>query len=200
MNKFISIYILENYKELGISEKKYIPSFYNSYRYDTKVSYYILNNIYCKYVKKEMKKDDIILDINGKPIFKDKNLFFNISHSKDFLAVGLANTNIGIDIEQNRKIKENAIKKIYSPKDTENDKIKVWNIKEAYSKYLGIGLKLDFSKISIQEININCNLYKCNTIMNNNENMYFSLCYNKENSSIIPNIHIAKVIARKNIC
>ncbi len=42
---------------------------------------------------------------HGKPYLKDLNIFFNISHSKDFIVVAIADTNCAIDIEfiKNRK-------------------------------------------------------------------------------------------------
>ena len=156
-----------------------IPKSYGSFRNETKIAYLLLNALHYKNFKKFINMDTIVRDENGKPIFSDKDLYFNISHSKDYIACSLAPVNIGIDIEQDRVIKANIIEKIKHHNDENISLIELWNIKEAYSKYLGIGLKLDFSKISIEDIKEKSNTK--NDIYNiDNEKLYFAMCYDKK--------------------
>ena len=135
-----------------------VPKYYNIIKDETKISYLLLSYIYYNKYNKRLDISSIYKDKNGKPIFLDNKLYFNISHSKNYITCSLSNTNIGVDLEEDRIIKDTLINKIKNKNDIDLDIIQIWNIKEAYSKYLGIGLKLDFSKISINEIKKNINL------------------------------------------
>lgn len=90
---------------------------------------------------------------NGKPFLVNKpHIFFNISHSNDLVACSVSNKPIGIDIE---KIEDGDIesmitvlheneKKSISSKSSYNEKkdlfYKIWTLKEAFSKKIGLGL------------------------------------------------------------
>ena len=172
--KYIETYIV---KKIDISNFNIsLPKFYNNYKNETKLAYLLLNYIYYKKYNSFLNINFISKDKNNKPIFLKNNLYFNISHSKNYVACSLSTTNIGIDLEEDRVIKDKTLNKITHFNDKNISSIKIWNIKEAYSKYLGIGLKLNFSKISIEEIKTNVNL---NSSIYNIENkiLYFSLCY-----------------------
>ena len=181
----INTYIIKKFDIDNLNVK--LPSFYKASKNETKLAYLLLNYLYYEKFKKILNINLIAKDDNNKPIFLNNNIFFNISHSKNYVCCSLANINIGIDLEEDRDIKENVLNKIINEKDKNIAPIKIWNIKEAYSKYLGIGLKLDFSKISVKEI-------KKNTILNtffhniNNTNIYFSICCDK-NKYISNNIN-----------
>ena len=165
-----------------------VPKYYNIIKDETKISYLLLSYIYYNKYNKRLDISSIYKDKNGKPIFLDNKLYFNISHSKNYITCSLSNTNIGVDLEEDRIIKDTLINKIKNKNDIDLDIIQIWNIKEAYSKYLGIGLKLDFSKISINEniknINLISNIYNLK-----NNNLYLSLCYNIKENDIQNNIN-----------
>ena len=165
-----------------------VPKYYNIIKDETKISYLFLNYIYYNKYNKRLDISSIYKDKNGKPIFLDNKLYFNISHSKNYITCSLSNTNIGVDLEEDRIIKDTLINKIKNKNDIDLDIIQIWNIKEAYSKYLGIGLKLDFSKISINEIKKNINLIS-NIYNLKNNNLYLSLCYNIKENDIQNNIN-----------
>ncbi len=165
-----------------------VPKYYNIIKDETKISYLLLSYIYYNKYNKRLDISSIYKDKNGKPIFLDNKLYFNISHSKNYITCSLSNTNIGVDLEEDRIIKDTLINKIKNKNDIDLDIIQIWNIKEAYSKYLGIGLKLDFSKISINEIKKNINLIS-NIYNLKNNNLYLSLCYNIKENDIQNNIN-----------
>lgn len=106
----------------------------------------ILNYIKEKYnVKSEF-------DVNqfGKPYFKDACIKFNVSHSKDIVIVSVCDDEIGIDVlEYERNIKTNLCKLICNSNDENKELIDVWTIKEAYLKYIGIGLVKDINNIIV---------------------------------------------------
>lgn len=122
----------------------------------------------------------ISIDCNGKPQIKNhEGLFFNISHSKNKIAVVVSDEEIGIDIEVMRPYSLRLAKKIcnkeellyifghhpYETEFTENTSketlhrfFEVWTAKEAYFKCIGTGLpslrkmkalSLDFPKTKI---------------------------------------------------
>lgn len=184
--KYIDTYIIKKFDVSSFNVN--VPKIYTNVKEETKLSYLLLNYIYYKNYKKFLDVWGISKDKNGKPIFLENDLYFNISHSNTYVTCSLATTNIGIDIEEDRLIKYSTEIKIKHIDDKFIDAINIWNIKEAYSKYLGTGLKLDFSKISINEIKKNVNLIN-NKYSIENKNIYFSLCYDLKEKKLINNIN-----------
>lgn len=100
--------------------------------------------------------------IYGKPSLNGyPEIYFNISHSGDWVVVSVGNCNIGIDVE---KIRHDT-RKLYKDVLSDNERvfveqldglcaddyfIKQWTIKEAYTKLLGIGLNKYFPEIDIK--------------------------------------------------
>ena len=75
---------------------------------ETELSYIILKDM----LKKLKQNEDLIeLSENGKPYFKNSNLFFNYSHSKNYILVGISSSEIGVDIEENRIISDQVSEK-----------------------------------------------------------------------------------------
>src|SRR5574344_173714 len=61
---------------------------------------YILGRFITKFVAKNLyNKTDLDIIENKKPIFKNSDLNFSISHSTDIVAVAFDNNNVGLDIE-----------------------------------------------------------------------------------------------------
>lgn len=157
----MDIYIIDNFEANKLSLA--VPSFYKIVKNETIVSYLLLKYAYFKAFNKELNINHILKDKNGKPYLKNKEIFFNISHSKNYVCCGISKFEIGIDIEENRKINKASIKKILTEDEYQIPDIKIieyWVIKEAYSKYLGLGLKLNFSDISVKNIEKLTNLSK----------------------------------------
>ena len=106
---------------------------------------------------------------NGKGYVKDTNdLYFNISHSGDYCVLVLSDKEVGIDIQEVRKINENIAVKYFDKKDNEyifektdektNRFIKVWCAKESFAKLTGRGFSEglgsfyeDFSEMEIRD-------------------------------------------------
>ena len=86
----------------------------------------------------------------GKPYLKNK--YFNISHADNYLVLGIADEEIGVDM-QKITFKKN-VEKLFSEEEqnllkTAKEKIftRYWVLKESYAKYLGVGI----SKKILQE-------------------------------------------------
>ena len=120
------------------------------------IAWYMLYKLLLVYHNIDLTKCNIYENKNGKPYIND--LFFNITHSKDFIGIIISNQECGIDIEKiELKVdKERFAKKILNDieyqeflKDNSIDfLIQKWTKIETYYKIIGEGL-------SFKNININ---------------------------------------------
>lgn len=94
-------------------------------------------------------------DKHGKPYIEGHpKVCFNLSHSGEYAVIAYGDRPVGIDIQKARDVKEAFARRImneaeYSGQDvpdmTDSKEIcRIWTIKEAYSKLIGIGLSYDF--------------------------------------------------------
>ena len=112
--------------------------------------------------------DEIIIDDNGKPYFKNSNIHFNYSHSKNYIACVISNYEVGIDIEEkSRIISDDISKKYLNGVEDYNDRLIQWVKKEAYSKLKGLGLQIGFSNLEFDSI--------CNDLLINDEEYVCSI-------------------------
>lgn len=115
--------------------------------------------------------EDIIIftSENGKPYIKNLPVFFNISHSDDYVVCAVSDEEIGIDIEKIRYIKPSVAKKFFNadeikyvfggkepdsfkdnmPEDVMFRFFEVWTYKEACVKFTGKGLSDLGSEIDV---------------------------------------------------
>lgn len=124
----------------------------------------------------------IIKNKYGKPFIKDMNLFFNISHSKDFVVCAISKNEIGIDIVQVSESKESVINQFATYKEKQyinelkNDYFKrsfeIFALKEAYFKCLGTNLNY----IKEIEFEFDNSIIKCNK-----NNFLFKLMHDIDN-------------------
>lgn len=123
-----------------------------------------------------MAENDIVFarTENGKPYAVDSDIYFSISHSKEFVVCAVGHEEIGIDIEQIRKVEP----RITDISCTETDKeyifggkdksaldadmlerfFEVWTAKEAYLKYIGTGI-MGLKTVSYEDIKPFCKTY-----------------------------------------
>ena len=150
INDFSKNDINNFYKKIPKLKKDKIDKYKN---YDTKirsiVAEILLNNLLSK---KNISYNSLDYYINeyGKPYFKNYDLFFNISHSFDYVITTISDKEIGIDIEKVRKTPLNIINQFATEKEKEyilssNNNIeerifKIYTLKEAYFKMLGTNL------------------------------------------------------------
>lgn len=155
-------YVIKNINDFN---KNDINNFYNKIpklkkdkidkykNYDTKVRSIVgeilLKNLLSK-SNISYKSLDYYINENGKPYLKNYNIFFNISHSFDYVITTISDKEIGIDIEKIRKTPLNIINQFATEKEKEyilssNNNIeerifKIYTLKEAYFKMLGTNL------------------------------------------------------------
>ena len=95
----------------------------------------------------------------GKPYLEDyPDFHFNISHTRDALAVAIADNDIGVDIEHIKKADVKIADRFFALPEKEfvmqsADKNKafyqIWTRKEAYIKYLGRGLSVPLTYFNV---------------------------------------------------
>lgn len=120
--------------------------------------------------KNKINYNDITIIKNeyGKPYIKDNNLYYNISHSNEYVICAISNKEIGVDIEKIRHVKKNVPNQFATPKEIEyinefnerHDKrcFEIYTLKEAYLKCLGTNLNF----IKEVEFELKLNSIKCN--------------------------------------
>ncbi len=113
----------------------------------------LLKNIF---EKQQLKMEEIYYEENGKP--KIDGIFFNISHSGDFVICAVSEKPVGCDIEKIGQIRKGFAERYFSQKETAHldrfeDKkrwdefYRLWTIKESYVKMKGEGLGKSLEQI-----------------------------------------------------
>ena len=99
------------------------------------------NNLYFDY--------EIAYNSQGKPYFlTNREIFFNISHSSNYVVCIIGDRPVGIDIEGGRKGRQNLAWRFFDKSEAEwieegdSDErfFRIWTLKEAYGKATGLGV------------------------------------------------------------
>ena len=114
-------------------------------------------------------------DENGKPYPVNINLHFNISHAEDYVVCVVSDNKIGVDIEKIKPVNLNIAKRFFNEeeqiyifghkphkenfeqeptKDLLKRFFEVWTAKEAFLKYLGVGLTENLQEIKVNQNNL----------------------------------------------
>ena len=126
---------------------------------------------------------------NDKPVLINGNgLYFNISHSGDYVALALSDREVGCDIQEIRPYSPRVAKRNYCEKETEfiensdnkdESFIRLWALKESVLKFDGSGIagglsNYDFSPYAGEN---EFTAFGCNFYVEKIENTYFALCH-----------------------
>ena len=85
---------------------------------------YLLKNGLNDYYNLDYSNISILRNCNGKPYIENSNIYYNISHSNDYVICVFSNRNVGIDIEKKKK----------------DFDIKSFTLKESYIKMKGLSI------------------------------------------------------------
>ena len=129
------------------------------------------------------KIPEILTEKIGKPYFKNSNILFNLSHTRNGVICSIYKNRVGCDIEN---IVEKIIpaKSILCPNEMEmigeNTRYftKIWTLKEAYSKCTGLGLTEKLNNIDFSRF-INNKIFKINDYLffsDNKQDLNYSIC------------------------
>lgn len=110
------------------------------------------------YLKLDVDIKDICYSDNGKPYIKNSNIKFNYSHSKNYIACCVSYVDMGIDVEDEFNMSDEA--RIMYLSGINDDIRRNFVTKEAYCKLLGdfddeFFKKLDINSISKNKYEIN---------------------------------------------
>jgi len=88
---------------------------------------------------------------HGKPYLQNNSdIFFNLSHSGDYVLCGIADRQIGVDIQKRHDKDVSGVKeKIHNAQDEDEDFFLLFSAKEAFCKCTGEGLQRDLSHIAV---------------------------------------------------
>lgn len=88
-----------------------------------------------------------------------ENIYFNMSHSRKFVACAISDKEVGIDIEYNDPTIDLNIARNYfynqeyesimNAKNPSDEFFRYWVLKESYMKYTGLGFNLDLDNFEI---------------------------------------------------
>lgn len=103
---------------------------------------------------------------NGKPFFSGgEDIFFNLSHSGEYVLCAVSDGEVGCDIEEIKDLKESLAKRIFSEteysdimsKNTAKERsaefFRYWTLRESYIKFTGQGLSLPLSDFFVTREN-----------------------------------------------
>ena len=144
----------------------------NIKREESKKAYTLLK-IILKQLNKELDMKKIKISEYGKPYNEDNTFQFNYSHSKNYIACAVSTEKVGIDIEDEFIISQEA-NDLYLHTSEENAKYH-WVMKEAYFKWKEKFTDKDFKNCNIETI-------PCYHYIIENEDYTCIVCYeNKKN-------------------
>ncbi|MDR2856102.1 MAG: 4'-phosphopantetheinyl transferase superfamily protein [Methanomicrobiales archaeon] len=98
---------------------------------------------------------------NGKPYLKDQSTHFNISHSGDYVVLGAAKRDIGVDIEKIASYPDRVAIRCFTPlerewmkQEGENEAFyRLWTAKESVMKASGLGFSLPPEAFTVLPMN-----------------------------------------------
>lgn len=108
---------------------------------------------------------DIEIGTYGKPYFKGKHVYFNISHTSNAIACAVESSEVGVDIQNNIREYERIIKRVCAPSEIEKIRsdalpiqyfTKLWTLKESYVKCIGTGIWDSISQIDFSTFDTEC--------------------------------------------
>lgn len=98
----------------------------------------------------------------GKPYIVGHPIHYNISHSGQYVVLVTANSEVGVDVQEKRETRREAIAKrffakeewqVFSECNSEEERMdlfyNIWCRKEAYGKYLGTGLNTEVLQTNV---------------------------------------------------
>lgn len=112
----------------------------------------------------------------GKPFLKgNEDIFFNMSHSGDWIFCGVGSVSLGVDVEQIAKADMRIARRFFSETeysyligldaDQQNSEFyKIWTLKESYIKEEGMGLSIPLNSFSFTLAQNKILLYEQNCI------------------------------------
>ena len=127
-------------------------------------------------------------DLEKPKLICDKQLYFNVSHSGDFVVLALSDDEVGCDIQEiktcnlrvaARHYSQNESRLVENSADKDECFMRLWALKESVLKFTGMGISgglsdYDFSPYEGKE---SFEAFGCSFYVTKIENTYFALCH-----------------------
>lgn len=108
----------------------------------------------------KLSENDIAYSEFGKPYLHNQNVRFSISHSGDWVICSVGTSEMGVDIEELKKIDFNTMYNNFADIERKQTELfdaekkaerfyRLWTLKESYLKYLGVGLSRSLDSFAI---------------------------------------------------
>ena len=187
----INLYCLKIEKSISSTFGDSMSSKYNesSARKRSAFAWTCLEKILFKHKGLVLNNDLIEYNNHGKPFIKNNPIFFNISHSSDYIVIGISDSDIGVDIERVvskeradhliQRFNQEYIDAYNNTSDKQAFFTKCWILMEAYSKMTGTGLSFKLIKDYTSSNNVFFNIVDSST----KETFYYT-AINKNNDKV----------------
>lgn len=101
----------------------------------------------------------VVYNENGKPYFKDGDIFFNMSHSGKYAACAFSDEEIGVDIEELSDVPKELMRAVCTDAEylyllaagekQKEDFFRLWTVKESFMKCIGTGFSTDPARLEV---------------------------------------------------
>lgn len=163
------------YNNIYIEKKNRINNFRNELKTrQSVIGELLLSNLLDKYYNLDYNDLEFKFNKDNKPFIVNNNIFYNISHSSNYVITVVSDKEIGIDIEKIRETNIKSINYFASSKEKEyillehNNLFKrlfeIYTLKEAYIKMVGksvfdirnVEFTISNNHINCSDINVKC--------------------------------------------
>ncbi len=158
-------FIASSYNHLSLQRLRKLDSLKKSSARVNAAAVYLLLRYALKNEYNIDTAPDFIFKKNGKPYLKNnREIFFNLSHSRNSCACIVSDSETAVDIAEFRRVSMNTAKYYCSPTEfamiesiedqAERDRelIRIWSIKECCSKIDGSGLSMNFKSVESKKL------------------------------------------------
>lgn len=160
-----------------------------------------------------MEGADIAIDTNeyGKPYLKDvENVYFNVSHSGDWVVCAVSDQPVGVDVEQIKKNSFEIADRFFSEKEAKAIQesevgqelfYKYWTLKESYVKAEGKGMSIPFDSFAFtidgEDISLEVEESPCDTyqfqVYKIDEGTFAATCSHERPSDVFEQVSIEQL-------
>ena len=127
-----------------------------------------------------LHKEDYLIRIgeHGKPLVESRfSVWYNLSHSGDYIVAAFSHLEVGIDIEQKRKARMEVARRFFHPAEIQclqnlagdaQDELffRYWSVKESFLKYTGSGLSSPLSGFEVRFVDHRPRIFQSENLRN----------------------------------
>ena len=172
--KYININNIDNriidkfYLNLDKNNKEHIDNILDEKKRKESITGLILLSELLKEINIPFEKVKISRKDNGKPYITNYDIYFNISHSFDYVICAISKEEIGVDIEKIRNIDESIFNFFKMKRTSSKNFFKFFTKLESFTKMNGESI--------LDNLDKPLNLGNCNFYVNTTDSYVFTIC------------------------